>query len=112
NPKSQRWTRTDRHALIALSCKPCGRHFPDILGAAGRWCFRQSWCPFSQGVRVPKPVALVTGASTGIGFEAAKKLSSHGFIVYAGARRVDRMEPLKALGIQVLALDVTDEESM
>jgi NAD(P)-dependent dehydrogenase (short-subunit alcohol dehydrogenase family) len=61
---------------------------------------------------VPKPVALVTGASTGIGFEAAKKLSSHGFIVYAGARRVDRMEPLKALGIQVLALDVTDEDSM
>lgn len=61
---------------------------------------------------MPKPVALVTGASTGIGYEAAKKLSSHGFIVYAGARRVDRMEPLKALGVQVLALDVTDEDSM
>jgi NAD(P)-dependent dehydrogenase (short-subunit alcohol dehydrogenase family) len=61
---------------------------------------------------MPKPVALVTGASTGIGFEAAKKLSSHGFSVYAGARRVDRMEPLKALGIQVLALDVTDDDSM
>ncbi|MGY4543218.1 NAD(P)-dependent dehydrogenase (short-subunit alcohol dehydrogenase family) [Arthrobacter sp. UYNi723] len=61
---------------------------------------------------MPNPVALVTGASTGIGFEAAKKLSSHGFIVYAGARRVDRMEPLKALGIQVLALDVTDDDSM
>ncbi|WP_332762490.1 oxidoreductase [Pseudarthrobacter sp.] len=61
---------------------------------------------------MPKPVAFVTGASTGIGFEAAKKLSSHGFIVYAGARRVDRMEPLKALGVQVLALDVTDDDSM
>lgn len=61
---------------------------------------------------MPKPVAFVTGASTGIGFEAAKKLSSHGFVVYAGARRVDRMEPLKALGIQVLPLDVTDEDSM
>ncbi|MCO4257120.1 oxidoreductase [Pseudarthrobacter cellobiosi] len=61
---------------------------------------------------MPKPVAFVTGASTGIGFEAAKKLSSHGFIVYAGARRVERMEPLKALGIQVLALDVTDDDSM
>ena len=59
-----------------------------------------------------KPVAFITGASTGIGFEAAKKLSSHGFIVYAGARRVDRMEPLKALGVQVLALDVTDDDSM
>ena len=61
---------------------------------------------------MPKPVALVTGASAGIGFDAAKKLSSHGFIVYAGARRVDRMEPLKALGIQVLELDVTDDDSM
>ena len=61
---------------------------------------------------MPKPVAFVTGASTGIGFEAAKKLSSHGFMVYAGARRVDRMVPLKALGVQVLALDVTDDDSM
>jgi NAD(P)-dependent dehydrogenase (short-subunit alcohol dehydrogenase family) len=59
-----------------------------------------------------QPVAFVTGSSTGIGFETAKKLSSNGFIVYAGARRVDRMEPLKSMGIHVLALDVTDEESM
>lgn len=59
-----------------------------------------------------QPVAFITGASTGIGFEAARKLASHGFTVYAGARRVDRMEPLKALGVLVLALDVTDDESM
>lgn len=59
-----------------------------------------------------QPVAFVTGASTGIGFEAARILSSNGFTVYAGARRVDRMEPLKSLGIHVLALDVTDDESM
>jgi NAD(P)-dependent dehydrogenase (short-subunit alcohol dehydrogenase family) len=61
---------------------------------------------------VPQPVAFVTGASTGIGFEAAKKLAAHGFTVYAGARRVEKMEPLKAHGVAVLALDVTDEESM
>lgn len=59
-----------------------------------------------------QPVAFVTGASTGIGFEAARKLSSNGFTVYAGARRVDRMEPLKTVGIHVLALDVTDDASM
>lgn len=35
-----------------------------------------------------QPVAFVTGASTGIGFEAAKKLSNKGFTVFAGARRV------------------------
>ncbi|WP_307029172.1 SDR family NAD(P)-dependent oxidoreductase [Arthrobacter globiformis] len=34
------------------------------------------------------------------------------FAVYAGARRVDRMEPLKAQGIRVLPLDVTDDGSM
>lgn len=59
-----------------------------------------------------QPVAFVTGASTGIGFEAARKLAGHGFTVYAGARRVDRMEPLKALGVHVLPLDVTDDQSM
>ncbi len=59
-----------------------------------------------------KPVAIITGASTGIGFEAARQLGSYGFLVYAGARRVDLMEPLAALGVQVLALDVTDEDSM
>jgi len=61
---------------------------------------------------VSQPVAIVTGASTGIGFESAKLLSANGFTVYAGARRVDRMEPLKAQGIKVLALDVTDDASM
>jgi short-subunit dehydrogenase len=59
-----------------------------------------------------QPIAFVTGASTGIGFEAARKLSERGFTVYAGARRVEKMEPLKAGGVNVLALDVTDEASM
>jgi len=59
-----------------------------------------------------QPVAFVTGASTGIGFEAARKLAAHGFTVYAGARRVEKMEPLKADGVRTLVLDVTDEASM
>ncbi|MHA7221551.1 oxidoreductase [Arthrobacter sp. RHLT1-20] len=59
-----------------------------------------------------QPVAFVTGASTGIGFETAKKLAARGFTVYAGARRVDKMEPLKAHGVNVVSLDVTDEDSM
>ena len=59
-----------------------------------------------------QPVAFVTGASTGIGFETARKLAAAGFTVYAGARRVEKMEPLKAYGVNVVALDVTDEESM
>ncbi|MGY2746132.1 oxidoreductase [Pseudarthrobacter sp. O4] len=61
---------------------------------------------------MPQPVAFVTGASTGIGFETARKLAASGFTVYAGARRVEKMEPLKAYGVKVVALDVTDEASM
>ncbi|MCR4658908.1 MAG: SDR family NAD(P)-dependent oxidoreductase [Bacteroidales bacterium] len=57
-------------------------------------------------------VILVTGASSGIGFDTAKAFASHGHKVYAAARRVDLMEPLKSLGIVVLPLDVTDEASM
>lgn len=57
-------------------------------------------------------VVLVTGASSGIGFTTAQKLASQGHVVYAAARRVDRMEPLKALGVHVLAMDVTSEETM
>ena len=57
-------------------------------------------------------VALVTGASSGIGEETARRLRAAGFEVYAAARRVDRMQPLAAEGIHVLGMDVTDEASM
>jgi NAD(P)-dependent dehydrogenase (short-subunit alcohol dehydrogenase family) len=56
--------------------------------------------------------ALVTGASSGIGEETAKGLLAAGFTVFAGARRVERMQPLAAAGARLLALDVTDDASM
>ncbi len=55
---------------------------------------------------------LITGASSGIGEEAAKGLLAAGYTVYAGARRVDRMQPLAGAGARLLALDVTDDTSM
>lgn len=57
-------------------------------------------------------VILITGASSGIGFDAAASLARQGHRVYAAARRVDRMEPLKELGVVPLQMDVTDEASM
>ena len=57
-------------------------------------------------------VILITGASSGIGFDAAASLARQGHRVYAAARRVERMEPLKALGVVPLRMDVTDEASM
>jgi len=56
-------------------------------------------------------VILVTGGSSGIGFEAAQRLARMGHKVYAAARRTALMEPLKADGITPLALDVTDDAS-
>ena len=57
-------------------------------------------------------VILITGASSGIGFDAAETLAKQGHCVYAAARRVERMEPLKALGVHVVPMDVTDDASM
>jgi NAD(P)-dependent dehydrogenase (short-subunit alcohol dehydrogenase family) len=55
---------------------------------------------------------LITGASSGIGEATAKGLLAAGHTVYAGARRVDRMQKLAAGGARLLALDVTDDASM
>ena len=57
-------------------------------------------------------IILITGASSGIGFDAARSLARQGHRVYAAARRVERMEPLKEDGIVPIRLDVTDEASM
>jgi short-subunit dehydrogenase len=59
-----------------------------------------------------KKIALVTGASSGIGFTVAKDLKKNGFIVYGAARRMDKLEALKKEGIHTIKLDVTDESSM
>lgn len=55
---------------------------------------------------------LVTGASSGIGKATAIYLAQSGYKVYGAARRVDKMEELKAHGIKPISLDVTQEESM
>jgi NAD(P)-dependent dehydrogenase (short-subunit alcohol dehydrogenase family) len=55
---------------------------------------------------------LITGCSSGIGRATAERLSARGFTVYATARRVEAIADLEARGCRVLALDVTDEDSM
>jgi NAD(P)-dependent dehydrogenase (short-subunit alcohol dehydrogenase family) len=57
-------------------------------------------------------VALVTGASSGIGAVTALHLKALGFDTYAAARRLDRMEPLKRKDIHVLELDLTSDASI
>jgi NAD(P)-dependent dehydrogenase (short-subunit alcohol dehydrogenase family) len=57
-------------------------------------------------------VALVTGASSGIGRETARLLHSRGLTVYAVARRTEPMEQLSALGVRTFSMDVTDDASV
>lgn len=59
-----------------------------------------------------KKVILITGGSSGIGFDSAIALAGQGHKVYAAARRTEMMAPLKEHGIVPLNLDVTDEKSM
>lgn len=59
-----------------------------------------------------KKVAIVTGASAGIGEEISKALRENGWVVYAGARRLERMEPLRREGVHILRLDLTEEKSI
>ncbi len=57
-------------------------------------------------------VVLITGASSGIGKETAKRLLQNGFPVYAAARRVERMQDLERMGATVIKMDVTQEEDV
>jgi short-subunit dehydrogenase len=59
-----------------------------------------------------KKVILITGASSGMGKDFARELLKDGHIVYGAARRVDKMDDIKALGVKVLEMDVTDDASM
>jgi NAD(P)-dependent dehydrogenase (short-subunit alcohol dehydrogenase family) len=56
-----------------------------------------------------KKTALVTGASSGMGKEIAKRLIADGFQVYVAARSVEKMADLATLGAVPLRLDISKE---
>jgi NAD(P)-dependent dehydrogenase (short-subunit alcohol dehydrogenase family) len=64
------------------------------------------------------PVAVVTGSSTGIGFETSLALARHGFQTYATIRNLDDSNKImeiankERLPLDVLRLDVTDDNSI
>ena len=60
-----------------------------------------------------KRVALVTGASSGIGAATARALAGAGFETVAAARRLERCEELaREVGGRAIRLDVADPESV
>ena len=57
-------------------------------------------------------VILITGASSGIGYDTALRLAEQGHKVYGAARRVELVERLRERGVIPVKMDVTDEISM
>ncbi len=59
-----------------------------------------------------KKVILITGASSGFGFELAKDLALKNHIVYGVARRKEKLKPLVDYGVSIGVCDVEKEDDI
>lgn len=59
-----------------------------------------------------KKIAIVTGASSGIGRVTAQLLADSSYYVFAAARRMHRLEEIRSDNIEPIQLDVTDAEGI
>lgn len=68
--------------------------------------------------RIKKKVAIVTGSSSGIGFETSLLLARNDFYTYVTMRNIDKFKAItnlkqkEKLSLEVLQLDVTSDESV
>src|SRR3954469_17436441 len=108
---SQRWP------VLRPSCKACPLFVPsgppwssmEPISENGPWPCRDSVSSMGKTGRI----ALVTGASSGIGEATARSLAAAGFEVVAAARRLERCEAVaREVGGRALRLDVADPDSV
>ena len=66
----------------------------------------------NQNIASNVKVAIITGASSGMGKEFSKTLLSEGYIVYALARRTELMNDLSDLGANIVRLDISNESDI
>ena len=79
-----------------------------VVGAS----FAQSTPAPPQDKADDRPSVLITGANRGLGLEFARQFHAAGYRVVATARKPDAADTLKALGVRVEQLDVTDPASV
>lgn len=66
----------------------------------------------SHAADASAPTVLITGANRGLGLEFARQYKAAGWQVIGTARKPDSATDLKELGVTVLQLDVTDDDSV
>src|SRR5262249_39272495 len=82
--------------------------------AAPRSALRPSLVEERSAVMTASPeiqeLAIITGASTGIGAATARELAQRGFHVLAGVRRDRDAEAIRGAGIEPLIIDITNRD--
>ncbi|TQV87945.1 SDR family oxidoreductase [Aliikangiella coralliicola] len=66
----------------------------------------------SKAATAAKATVLITGANRGIGLALAEKFHQQGFHVIATARKPQKADKLKKLGVQIEQLDIIDPKSI
>ena len=59
-----------------------------------------------------KPIALVTGATSGIGEATAYRLQARNYLVFGVGRNPAALDTLRSRGVEARTLDVTDEAAV